>query len=119
VLIPHEMAESRAAFAKLGLRRYLVISIVMVAATIAVGGDGRIDRARVAVGACSPVARRLRDLEASLVSRSVDEDLGALVRSEHLSALEPIDDVRATAEYRREAALTLVRRTLASCGGQR
>jgi len=119
VLIPREMAQARAAFSKLGLRRYLVISIVMVAATIAVGRDGRIERSRVAVGACSPVARRLSELEAELVGRSVDEDLSALARPEHLSGLEPIDDVRATALYRRDAALTLVRRTLASCSGRR
>jgi len=40
VLIQHTMTEARAAFSKLGLRRYLVISIVMVAATMAVDGDG-------------------------------------------------------------------------------
>ncbi|HLA93991.1 MAG TPA: FAD binding domain-containing protein [Actinomycetota bacterium] len=115
VLIQHTMTEARAAFSKLGLRRYLVISIVMVAATMAVDGDGHIQRARVAVGACSPVAQRLPDLEASLVGRLVGEDLGALALPEHLSALAPIDDVRASADYRRDAALTLVRRTLASC----
>ena len=115
VLIQHTMTEARAAFSKLGLRRYLVISIVMVAATMAVDGDGHIQRARVAVGACSPVAQRLPDLEASLVGRLVGEDLGALALPEHLSTLAPIDDVRASADYRRDAALTLVRRTLASC----
>jgi CO/xanthine dehydrogenase FAD-binding subunit len=31
---------------------------------------------------------------------------------EHLAHLAPIDDVRASAEYRREAALELVRRAL-------
>ena len=65
-----------------------------------------------------PVARRLRDLEAELVGRSVDEDLGALARSEHLASLAPIDDVRATAEYRRDAALTLVRRAVTRCAGR-
>jgi len=117
VLIPRPAAGSRAAFSKLGLRRYLVISIVMVAATLSVDADGHIQRARVAVGACSPVARRLPDLETALVGHLVDEDLGALARPEHLSALTPIDDVRASADYRRDAALTLVRRTLASCAG--
>jgi CO/xanthine dehydrogenase FAD-binding subunit len=112
VLVPREAVEARSAFGKLGLRRYLVISIVMVATTLAVGNDGKVERARVAVGACSPVARRLRELEAALEGRSVGEDLGALARAEHLSDLAPIDDVRGTAEYRRSAALTLVRRTL-------
>jgi CO/xanthine dehydrogenase FAD-binding subunit len=119
VLVPREMAHASSAFGKLGLRRYLVISIVMVAATLAVGNDGMVERARVAVGACSPVARRLRELEVELEGRSVDEGLGALARAEHLTDLAPIDDVRATAEYRREAALTLVRRVVADCGGVR
>jgi CO/xanthine dehydrogenase FAD-binding subunit len=43
--------------------------------------------------------------------------IGAIVRPEHLAALSPIDDVRATARYRREAALTLVARALDACMG--
>ena len=112
VLVPRRSAIARSAFGKLGLRRYLVISIVMAAATIAVGDDGRIELARIAVGACSPVAVRLRELEAGLEGRSADEDLGGLVRPEHLSGLAPIDDVRATAAYRRDAARTIVGRVL-------
>ena len=68
----------------------------------------------MAVGACSPVARRLRSLESELVGRSSD-DLGSVAVAEHLDALAPIDDVRATADYRREAASVLVRRALERC----
>jgi len=119
VLIPRELEDARSEFLKLGLRRYLVISIVMVAAVISVDPDGRVARARVAVGACSPVAQRLRSLEAELAGRSVEEDLGAVARPEHLSMLSPIDDVRATAAYRKDAALNLVRRALTRCSGSR
>ena len=117
VLIPRGAAhDARAAFLKLGLRRYLVISVVMVAVVVAMDPDDRITEARVAVGACSPVAQRLRSLESRLVGRSPDEvDVASI--AEHLSALSPIDDVRATADYRREAAAVLVRRALQSCGG--
>jgi hypothetical protein len=38
-----------------------------------------------------------------------------MVRSEHLRHLSPIDDLRATADYRRDASLTLVQRTLEIC----
>jgi CO/xanthine dehydrogenase FAD-binding subunit len=41
--------------------------------------------------------------------------LDALVMPEHVKSLSPIDDVRATAAYRRDAALTLVRRALQVC----
>ena len=37
----------------------------------------------------------------------------ALAGPEHLAPLGPIDDIRGTAAYRRDAALTLVRRVLA------
>jgi CO/xanthine dehydrogenase FAD-binding subunit len=108
--IPHAAAPARAIFQKLGARRYLVISIVMVAAVAEFASDGRIARARIAVGACSPVAARLPALESVLVGRWPD---AALVLPEHLAPLSPIDDVRASAAYRREAALELVRRAVA------
>ena len=118
VLVPRDVEDARSAFLKLGLRRYLVISVVMVAVVVAVDPDGLVADARVAVGACSPVAQRLRSLESQLVGRSLDE-LDAAAISEHLSTLSPIDDVRATAAYRREAASVLVRRALESCWGDR
>ncbi len=118
VLIPGRLLGARSGFLKLGLRRYLVISIVMVAAAFVVGTDDRIVHARIAVGACSPVAVRLRSLESELEGRSVDEDLARIVRPELLSTLRPIDDVRGTAAYRLDAATHLVRRAVSSCGGR-
>ncbi len=100
-------------FIKLGARRYLVISIVMVAAAIECDDAGRVTRAGVAVGACSEVARRLPELEAALLGHAADATLGDRVTSRHLAVLAPIDDVRASAEYRADAAVTVVRRALA------
>ena len=37
--------------------------------------------------------------------------------AQHLAQLSPIDDVRATATYRDDAALTLVGRALDACAG--
>lgn len=110
VRLPLPAAPARSVFLKLGARRYLVISIVMVAAVADFAADGRIARARVAVGACSPVAHRLPALEAALAGGVPDP---ALVQPAHLAPLAPIDDVRGSAEYRRAAALELVRRAVA------
>ena len=82
--IPAGGEAARSVFLKLGARRYLVISIVMVAAVAELDGVGRIARARIAVGACSPVARRLPALEAALAGQQPDP---ALVRPEHLAPL--------------------------------
>jgi CO/xanthine dehydrogenase FAD-binding subunit len=120
VLVPRALENAASTFVKLGARRYLVISISMVAVVVRVSDDERIvDRrileARVAVGSCSAVARRLRALEGELVGASVRDGLGAVVRPDHLAPLSPIDDVRATAEYRMDASLRLVQRALNSC----
>lgn len=112
VLIPRARAVGRSHFQKLGARRYLVISIVMVAVRLA-AERGRVIEARVALGACSPVALRLFDLENALLGQAPDR-LAALVATTHLEPLRPIGDVRAPASYRRDAALALVRRSLAA-----
>ena len=93
-------------FIKLGARRYLVISIAMASAAIDLDASGTIRSAAIAVGACSAVAQRLPGLEAALLGRRPDP---ALVLAEHLAALTPLDDVRATVDYRRAAALQIVR----------
>ena len=117
VRVPKPRAKRAGAhFLKLGARRYLVISIVMAAAALEADAEGRIVRAAVAVGACSPVAQRLPALERALLGRRVDEALGETVRHAHLAPLAPLDDARGSAAYRLDAARTLAARTLAELG---
>ncbi len=120
VRVQRMLENAASTFVKLGARRYLVISISMVAVVVQLsndgsGGDRRVLEARIAVGSCSAVAQRLRALEADLVGASVRNGLSTLVKPEHFAALSPIDDVRATGEYRMEASLRLVQRALNSC----
>lgn len=112
VHVPGHGDGARSTFVKLGARRYLVISIVMVAAMIEPRPDGRVGRARVAVGACSAAAQRLEALEAALAGRPAGLGLADAVSPAHLAALTPIDDVRGSAGYRRHAASRLVRQAL-------
>ena len=117
ILVPALSAErSLSLFFKLGARRYLVISIVMVAFALELNARREIARAGVAVGACSEVARRLSALEAALLGRRLDGALAEVATEAHVATLAPIDDIRASADYRREAALTLIRRGLAELG---
>jgi CO/xanthine dehydrogenase FAD-binding subunit len=107
-----ETATASSTFLKLGARAYLVISIAMVAAVMVRDARGRITSARISVGACSAVAVRLTTLEVALTGRPLAPGIGSIVRPDHLADLTPIDDVRASAAYRREAAEVLVRRAL-------
>ena len=115
IRIPRRVEEAVSVFLKLGARRYLVISIVMVAANLVVDSAGKIREALISVGSCSPAALRLAELERALVGQPARPGLRRIVKSEHLARLSPIDDVRATAEYRRDAARTLVERALEAC----
>ena len=100
-------------FLKLGARAYQVISIVMVAALLESDDEGRITHAAVAVGACSPAARRLVALEQELLGRPLAAaPLSTLLSPPHFAPLTPLSDVRGTAEYRLAAARLLVGRAL-------
>ena len=102
--IPPDALQGTSTFLKLGARSHLVISIAMVALRL-VRQTG-ITQAFAAVGSCSATAQRLPLIEAAIIS-------GSPILPEHLASLSPIDDIRATAAYRRDAALELLHRALA------
>ena len=118
IRIPRRWENAASSFLKLGARRYLVISIVMVAANLLVGPEGSIREAAICVGACSPKAVRLVALEKALVGTTAGPSMLPLLNAAHFSRLSPIDDIRATAAYRQEAAQTLVRRALHECASK-
>ena len=112
VIIPDTSLRGHSAFVKLGARTHLVISIAMVAARLVVD-SGCILRVAIAVGSCSPVAQRLPLVDAALTGAPIAEAMNRVRAADVHAALAPIDDVRATADYRRQAAVELVRRAVA------
>ena len=112
--IPSMPLGARSDFYKLGARRYLVISIAMVAVTLAANDEGYLTDVRICVGACSAVAQRLTNLESYLQGKSVHEDVLSLITPALFNLLTPIDDVRATGEYRALAAYRIVCRLIES-----
>lgn len=112
IWIPTNGLLGKSAFLKLGARAYLVISIAMVAVRLVVH-HGRVAGAYLAVGSCSGVARRLRGIEAALINAPVTSAAALITDADVAAALAPIDDIRATAGYRTEAAAELLRRAVA------
>jgi N-methylhydantoinase B len=78
----------------------------MIGGVIATDTAGLITHVRLGIGACSAIPQRLEVLEKTLLGTSL-ASAAARVTPEHLAHLSPIDDVRASAAYRREAALQL------------
>ncbi|MCR4265487.1 xanthine dehydrogenase family protein subunit M [Nitratireductor sp. ZSWI3] len=116
IRVPKTSAAGRSGFVKLGARRYLVISIAMAAARLVLEG-GRVAEAAIAVGSCSAVAQRLSALEDRLRGGDAAA-LMPLIDAYGFPELTPIDDVRGSAAYRREAAREIVKRAVAGLLGE-
>jgi CO/xanthine dehydrogenase FAD-binding subunit len=98
-------------FHKIGKRRALTISIASLGALVCTR-NGRIDDARIAAGSVAPKPIRLRTVERILIGASLTGEVMAQARAAALAEVSPIDDVRATATYRREVVGDLLVRSL-------
>lgn len=74
-------------------------------------------QARIAVGASVPVPARLRRAEAFLEGRTVTPAVAAEVADMVTQDIEPVSDLRGSADYRREMVRAVTRRTVAELFG--
>lgn len=111
VTLPDPGAGSGSAFLR-KTRVSMDIALVSAAAWVRVE-DGRCVEARVAAGAVAPTPVRLPRVEAALVGRPIDED--SLAEASRLAPeeVQPISDIRASADYRRHLVSVFVVRALA------
>jgi xanthine dehydrogenase iron-sulfur cluster and FAD-binding subunit A len=107
IRLPAMMANQRGLFLKLGLRRAQAISVINVALVLTFVGECVSD-ARIALGSLAPTVLRAGTAEVYLrgkrLDRAVCEEAGRLAIADVL----PIDDVRASATYRRTTLANLV-----------
>jgi carbon-monoxide dehydrogenase medium subunit len=112
VRFPRPPAGSATAFLKGGRRKAMEISVVCVAAHLVRSAAGQgCDTVRLAIGAAA--SRTFRPIQAE---RLVAEG-GSFAQAGRMAAeaASPIDDVRASARYRRLLVAALVERALARC----
>ena len=108
--------KGKAVYGKLGKRKAQACSIVIVGVRLEL--DGKVCRAaRVALGSMAPTPLRCAKAEALLVGKTVDAALVAQAAAAAVGESSPIDDVRATAWYRRKAGTALVAQALAQAAG--
>lgn len=104
-------------FLRLGNRKGMLISVVSVALVLELDAAGRVRDCRIALGAVAPTPIRCREAEAILLGRPVDAGLIENAAAAAEAASRPIDDVRASAAYRRHIVRVLVRRGLKQLAG--
>jgi aerobic carbon-monoxide dehydrogenase medium subunit len=100
------------AFEKLGRRRAMEISIVSVAARVSLTEDGAVAGVGVALGSVAPTCIRAPGVEQALVGSRPTADAVRAASRQVLDHLEPIDDLRASAAYRRRVAPVLTERAM-------
>ena len=112
VEIPTMPATGGSAFSKLGRRRAMEISIACVGAFLEFDAEGSCVRAGVGLGAVAPTPVRAVGVQELLVGRQPTDDVLANAATAAGDVVRPIDDARASASYRRDVIVPLVRRTL-------
>jgi CO/xanthine dehydrogenase FAD-binding subunit len=100
-------------YVKLGVRNALEISLVNVAAFFALDGpSGPIQEARIVLGSVAPTPIRSASAEAVLLGERPDDALFERAGAAAAQDAKPIDDFRASAEYRREMVRVFAKRAL-------
>lgn len=108
--------ESASVFLKAGRRKAMEISVVSVATQITLDPAKNVCRdARIAIGAAAPTALRIADAEGLLRDSAADDEVFEQAGKLSAAVISPVDDVRASAEYRRILVAALVPRALRQC----
>jgi CO/xanthine dehydrogenase FAD-binding subunit len=103
---------------KVGARNAQAISKVCVAA-LGRQRDGVVEDVCIALGSVAPIPIRLPDLERELKGKSVNAELVQLAKTMAGAAIQPIDDIRSTANYRAAVAGNLIAEFLEQLGRPR
>lgn len=106
--LPKMAPEAREFWRKLGPRRAQAISKVMGSCRGQVV-DSQIQFFRVAIGSVAATCVRLTEVEQWLVGRPLNESTLAEVEKRVSESVQPIDDIRSTADYRRWVTGRMVR----------
>ena len=111
IIIPKENLGKAASFIKFGLRKGQALALVNAASALWVE-DNKFKDVRIALGAVAPVVMRATKAEALLEGQVISEDLVQEAAKIAVGEAKPIDDFRASKEYRNDLIEVGTRRTL-------
>lgn len=101
------------AYTRLEYRQAMEIAIVGAAAMVRLDHADRCAGVRVALTAVAPTCVRAAQTEEMLMGKAMDPDLRDRAARAAVESASPIDDVRASADYRRAMVPVMVKRALA------
>jgi carbon-monoxide dehydrogenase medium subunit len=110
--IPLPPERSAGCYLRHTTREEMDIAVVGVGSFITMAPDGKIEQARIALGAVAPTPLRAHGAEDILQGKGPTRKLIAEAAAKASEAAVPISDVRGSANYRRELVRVLTARTL-------
>lgn len=111
IIVPKMKADQRGEYLKLGLRKAQAISLVNMAVLLGLA-DGKVTSASIALGAVAPTIIHATAAEDFLVGNELSESIIDQAADLAKQAASPIDDIRSSADYRKEITRVLVKRGL-------
>jgi carbon-monoxide dehydrogenase medium subunit len=72
----------------------------------------RLKEVRIALGSVAPTPIRVPSVESKIKGKKMSEELIGEAAADCVEAAKPIDDIRGTAEYRRDMVGVLVKRAM-------
>ena len=102
-------------YLKIGRRHAMEVAIVGLAARLAFDAEGTVVEARLALASAGPRPFRAKQAEACLVASRLDPDSVLEAGGLLMEASQPIDDARATADYRRHVLPAMLARSVETC----
>ncbi|MBN1218953.1 MAG: xanthine dehydrogenase family protein subunit M [Anaerolineae bacterium] len=112
IIVPNPPARSGSFYLRQTPRAWMDIAVVGVAASITLAADNTIREVRLALGAVAPTPILVPAVETLLQGQTLTDDLLQEVGTVAAQAAKPIDDLRASAEYRRHLVKALTQRAL-------
>lgn len=112
-LVPEPWPNSASRYATIALRAAQEIDVASVAVNVALDAKtGSIAAVRIAMGAVAPMPKRAPNAEALLKGRQPTDELIEKAAASCSQECDPIDDLRASATYRRHVVGVLASRLL-------
>lgn len=112
IMLPHPKTRSGSFYYRHTPRARMDIAVVGSAAMLVLDKGGKISEARIALGAVAPTPIRAFEAETVVIGETPSEKLFARAASAAMAAAAPIDDLRASAEYRRHLVNIFTQRAL-------
>lgn len=112
VILPRQPRGTAFAYWKVGKRKAMAIAVASLAAVWKTTDEGTIQRIKLAWGSVGPTVVTVPEAEMFLTGKNLSEEALSAAGRLAMTAVSPIDDTRASADYRRRLAGNLLLKLL-------